>query len=157
VLGDIDFFKRVNDSYGHAFGDRVLRAVAQTLKSVAAQTTAQTGSAEMPGPAAIAARVGGEEFAMLLPSGHLQQAQSMAEAMRSSVAASRIRRGDTALRTAQQPTPDGEQDINRVTISLGVTQMSAGESAEAFFKRADRALYASKHTGRNCVTVLAAA
>lgn len=161
VLGDIDFFKRVNDSYGHAFGDRVLRAVAQTLKNVAAQAAAQTGSAEMPGPAAIAARVGGEEFAMLLPSGHLQQAQSMAEAMRSNVAASRIRRGDTALRTAQGPAQDGTQDgtqaINRVTISLGVTQMSAGESAEAFFKRADRALYASKHTGRNCVTVLAAA
>ncbi len=138
VLGDIDFFKQVNDSYGHAFGDRVLRAVAQTLKGVAAQ-------ADKGGEATIAARVGGEEFAMLLPSGNLQQAQAMAETMRSCVAASRIRRGDT------------EQDIKRVTISLGVTQMSAGECAETFFKRADRALYASKHTGRNCVTVLAAA
>jgi diguanylate cyclase len=138
VLGDIDFFKQVNDSYGHAFGDRVLRAVAQTLKGVAAQ--ADKGAETI-----IAARVGGEEFAMLLPSGNLQQAQEMAETMRSCVAASRIRRGDT------------EQDIKRVTISLGVTQMSAGECAETFFKRADRALYASKHTGRNCVTVLAAA
>ena len=135
VLGDIDFFKQVNDSYGHAFGDRVLRAVAQTLKGVAAQAAKTT----------IAARVGGEEFALLLPTGNLQQAQAMAETMRASVAAGRIRRGD------------GEQDIKRVTISLGVTQMSAGECAETFFKRADRALYASKHTGRNCVTVLAAA
>ncbi|MCV2358990.1 MULTISPECIES: GGDEF domain-containing protein [Roseateles] len=138
VLGDIDFFKQVNDSYGHAFGDRVLRAVAQTLKGVAAQ-------ADKGQETTIAARVGGEEFAMLLPSGNLQQAQAMAETMRSCVAASRIRRGDT------------EQDIRRVTISLGVTQLRAGECAETFFKRADRALYASKHTGRNCVTVLAAA
>jgi diguanylate cyclase len=150
VLGDIDFFKRVNDSYGHAFGDRVLRAVAQTLKSVAAKAQAPAES----GLTTIAARVGGEEFAMLLPSGNLQQAQHMAEAMRSNVAASRIRRGDAAKDAAQD---SGTADINRVTISLGVTQMSAGESAEAFFKRADRALYASKHTGRNCVTVLAAA
>ncbi len=151
VLGDIDFFKRVNDSYGHAFGDRVLRAVAQTLKSVAAQAPASEGLAP------VAARVGGEEFAMLLPAGNLQQARQIAETMRSNVAASRIRRGDTALRTAQAIVKGGAQDINRVTISLGVTQMSAGESAEAFFKRADRALYASKHTGRNCVTVLAPA
>jgi diguanylate cyclase len=141
VLGDIDFFKQVNDSYGHAFGDRVLRAVAQTLKGVAAQA-GQTGKA---GEDTLTARVGGEEFAMLLPTGNLDKAQAMAEAMRSCVAASRIRRGDA------------EQDIKRVTISLGVTQMRMGECAETFFKRADRALYASKHTGRNCVTVLAAA
>ncbi len=147
VLGDIDFFKQVNDSYGHAFGDRVLRAVAQTLKRVAERGSAceTAAQASTQTKAAIAARVGGEEFAMLLPRGNLQQAESMAEAMRSCVAASRIRRGDA------------EQDIRRVTISLGVTQMSAGESAETFFKRADRALYASKNTGRNCVTVLAAA
>lgn len=135
VLGDIDFFKQVNDSFGHAFGDHVLRAVAQTLKRVAAQTE----------PSSFAARVGGEEFAMLLPSGSLTQAQAMAETMRSCVAASRIRRADA------------EQQIKRVTISLGVTQMHAGECAETFFKRADRALYASKHSGRNCVTVLTAA
>ncbi|MCV2369202.1 GGDEF domain-containing protein [Roseateles oligotrophus] len=147
VLGDIDFFKQINDSYGHAFGDRVLRAVAQTLKNVAEQTaiTEQAGAIGAAKAATIAARVGGEEFAMLLPTGNLQQAQAMAETMRSSVAAGRIRRGDSA------------QDIKRVTISLGVAQMSAGDCAETFFKRADRALYASKHTGRNCVTVLAAA
>ncbi|MCV2356362.1 GGDEF domain-containing protein [Paucibacter sp. B2R-40] len=159
VLGDIDFFKQVNDSYGHAFGDRVLRAVAQTLKGVAAQADKggkgshrdnqdnrdKQANGGNGGEVTIAARVGGEEFAMLLPSGNLQQAQAMAETMRSCVAASRIRRGDT------------EQDIKRVTISLGVTQMRVGECAETFFKRADRALYASKHTGRNCVTVLAAA
>jgi len=131
VLGDIDFFKKVNDSYGHSFGDHVLRAVAQTLKSVAAES-------------ALPARVGGEEFALLLPSAGLLEAQKLAEQMRASVAASRIRRGDVT------------QSIERVTISMGVTQMAQGESANDFFERADRALYASKRSGRNCVTVLTA-
>jgi len=133
VLGDIDFFKKVNDSFGHSFGDHVLRAVAQTLKDVAAHS-------------ALPARVGGEEFALLLPSAGLQDAHKLAEQMRLSVAASRIHRigrGDQA------------QNIERVTISVGVTQMAFGESANDFFERADRALYASKRSGRNCVTVLA--
>ncbi|MDN3921993.1 GGDEF domain-containing protein [Roseateles violae] len=131
VLGDIDFFKKVNDSFGHSFGDHVLRAVAQTLKGVAAD-------------AALPARVGGEEFALLMPRAALPDAQKLAEAMRQSVAASRIRRGDRL------------QSIERVTISVGVTQLAVGESANDFFERADRALYASKRSGRNCVTVLAA-
>ncbi|MEJ6005241.1 GGDEF domain-containing protein [Paucibacter sp. AS339] len=139
LLGDIDFFKRVNDSYGHAFGDQVLRAVAQTLKGVAG-----TGSASPAAHEALPARIGGEEFALLLPSGELQLAQQMAETMRASVAASRIRRGGAP------------GDIERVTISIGVTQMAAGENADSFYARADKALYASKRTGRNCVTVLAA-
>ncbi|MFY7863209.1 GGDEF domain-containing protein [Roseateles sp.] len=139
VLGDIDFFKRVNDSYGHAFGDQVLRAVAQTLKGVVGSCGAHPSADE-----ALPARIGGEEFALLLPNGQLQLAQKMAETMRASVAASRIRRGATPA------------EIERVTISIGVTQMALGESADSFYARADRALYASKRTGRNCVTVLAA-
>ncbi|MBB4841828.1 diguanylate cyclase [Paucibacter oligotrophus] len=131
VLGDIDFFKRINDSFGHGFGDQVLRIVAQTLKNVAADQ-------------ALAARVGGEEFALLLPTASLGQAQLLAEKLRSTVAAGRIRRGNVA------------QDIERVTISMGVTQWQRGESANSFYERADRALYASKHGGRNCVTVLEA-
>lgn len=131
VLGDIDFFKRINDSFGHGFGDQVLRTVAQTLKNVAADQ-------------ALAARVGGEEFALLLPACSLSEAQLLAEKLRSTVAAGRIRRGSVA------------QDIERVTISMGVTQWMRGESANTFYERADRALYASKHCGRNCVTVLEA-
>ncbi|WP_197046823.1 GGDEF domain-containing protein [Paucibacter sp. KBW04] len=131
VLGDIDFFKRINDSFGHGFGDQVLRIVAQTLKNVAADQ-------------ALAARVGGEEFALLLPTCSLSEAQLLAEKLRSTVAAGRIRRGNVA------------QDIERVTISMGVTQWLPGESANTFYERADRALYASKHCGRNCVTVLEA-
>ena len=130
VLGDIDFFKRINDSFGHSFGDHVLRAVAQTL-----QNAAEAG--------AMPARVGGEEFALLLPCALLEQAQALAEQMRIKVAAGRIRRA-------------GQTQTNeRVTISLGVTQMIRGESANDFFERADRALYASKRDGRNRVTVMA--
>jgi len=131
VLSDIDFFKRLNDSYGHLFGDHVLRAVARTHQGLARDS-------------AIAARVGGEEFALLLPRAALPAAQSLAEELRENVAASRIRRGEVT------------QNIERVTISIGVTQLAVGESANEFFARADRALYASKHSGRNCVTVLAA-
>ncbi|MCX2863254.1 GGDEF domain-containing protein [Paucibacter sp. PLA-PC-4] len=135
VLGDIDFFKRVNDSYGHSFGDQVLRAVADSLKSLAPQPHLVT-------------RVGGEEFALLLPASNLLEAQQLAEQLRSKIAASRIRRG-APLASATVP-------LERVTLSLGVTQLARGESANDFFERADRALYASKRSGRNCVTVLAA-
>lgn len=131
VLGDIDFFKRVNDSFGHLFGDHVLRAVAQTLKQVARGDS-------------LPARVGGEEFALLLPHASLAQAEGLAEQMRASVAASRIRPAQA------QPS------LERITMSMGVTQMTPGESANDFFERADRALYASKRCGRNCVTVLSA-
>jgi len=132
ILGDIDHFKAINDSFGHVFGDQVLRAVAQTLKSVAA-----------PG-GALPARIGGEEFALLLPSATLAQAQELAEQMRQKVALGRIRRG-------------GQNEcIARVTISLGLTQMQRGEGAGAFFERADQALYASKRDGRNRVTAVGA-
>ncbi|MFN3810343.1 MAG: diguanylate cyclase [Roseateles asaccharophilus] len=131
VLGDIDFFKRVNDSYGHSFGDQVLRAVAQSMQRMISE----------PG---LAARVGGEEFALLLPDTPLLQARQLAEQLRTAIASSSIRRAN------------GEKAAERVTLSLGVTQLAPGESANDFFERADRALYASKRSGRNCVTVLAA-
>jgi len=135
VLGDIDFFKRVNDNYGHSFGDQVLRAVASSMQALA------------PKPC-LAARVGGEEFALLLPAGRLAEAQNLAEQLRSKIATSRIRRGGHEH--------EHELELERVTLSLGVTQWVRGESANDFFERADRALYASKRSGRNCVTVLAA-
>jgi len=129
LLGDIDFFKRINDSFGHSFGDQVLRAVARTLQGALSD-------------GALAARVGGEEFAILLPSSSLDQAQGLAENLRSKVAAGRIRRGERV------------QEAENVTISLGVTQLAAGESAADFYGRADRALYAAKHGGRNRIAAL---
>jgi diguanylate cyclase len=130
LLTDIDHFKRINDSYGHAFGDQVIRAVAQVLQKF----TPDGG---------MAARVGGEEFALLLPATQLGDAQSLAEKVRSTIAGSRIRR-------------QGEGNVlERVTVSLGVTLYHAGESAREFVDRADRALYTSKSAGRDRVTVLA--
>ncbi|WP_077035833.1 GGDEF domain-containing protein [Pelomonas sp. KK5] len=128
VLGDIDFFKNINDSFGHAFGDQVLRAVAQTLQQACT------------GGDALAARVGGEEFALLLPGLGLEQARMLADHLRQKVSLGRVRRGGQS------------ESIARVTISLGVAERRPGESSGEFFERADRALYASKRDGRNRVT-----
>jgi diguanylate cyclase len=129
LMTDIDHFKKVNDTYGHLFGDQVLRAVAQGVRACLS-------------PGELAARIGGEEFAILLPGATLTQAQALAERVRATVAASRIKRrdGDT---------------IGQVTVSLGVAARHRDESAHAWLDRADRALYAAKHAGRNRVTVAA--
>ena len=139
LMIDIDRFKRVNDTYGHAFGDQVLRAMGQVLKAVAPE-----GS--------LAARVGGEEFALLLPAMALEPARALAEKLRVTVAASRIRRkgsSDTA---------------ERITVSLGLAlyarrsghDAALGDEAPAdFVERADRALYAAKQGGRDRVELAA--
>ncbi|WP_397535610.1 GGDEF domain-containing protein [Roseateles sp.] len=129
ILSDIDHFKRINDTHGHALGDEVLRQVAHRLKSVAHSHH-------------LAARVGGEEFAVLMPSAGLHEAMMLAEQMREQIAA--------------QDLSSAGFDGGKVTISLGVTQLGATESGQDFMKRADRALYAAKHEGRNRVSVLAA-
>jgi len=135
VMIDIDHFKRVNDSYGHAFGDQVLRAVAQVLKAMVPE-------------GAMAARVGGEEFALVLPGLPLVQAQALAEKLRATVAASRIRR-----KGAGDAKADGSE---RITVSLGVAVFAqTEETAAAFADRADRALYAAKQGGRDRVEVAA--
>lgn len=131
VTADIDHFKRVNDTYGHSFGDQVLRAVAQVLKACAGQDS-------------VAARTGGEEFSILLPRAMLPDATSMAEKIRSAVSRSRIRR------------QGADEALAKVTVSLGVTLYRAGEEVREFLERADRALYASKAGGRDRVTVMAA-
>jgi diguanylate cyclase len=131
VTTDIDHFKRINDTYGHGFGDQVLRAVAQVLKACA-------------GKDVMAARVGGEEFAILLPGGMLAEATTLAEKIRSAVSRCRIRRQGV------------DETLANVTVSLGVTAYQIGEEVREFIDRADRALYASKTAGRNRVTVMPA-
>jgi diguanylate cyclase len=125
LLTDIDHFKRVNDSFGHLFGDQVLRAVAQGLQACLAAGQC-------------AARVGGEEFAVLLPAATQAQALGLAERIRTAVAGSRIRRRDGGT-------------VGQVTVSLGVATRRGDEAFEAWFDRADAALYAAKHAGRNRV------
>ncbi|GAB4060854.1 GGDEF domain-containing protein [Uliginosibacterium sediminicola] len=131
LMTDIDHFKHINDQYGHLFGDKVIRAVAQILKqNIKGRDTA--------------ARYGGEEFVILLPDTSLDGARAVAEKIRASIERSRIRRADNAL------------ELANITISVGVTRYQPGESPQAFIGRADNALYASKHSGRNRVTALAA-
>lgn len=128
LVADIDHFKKINDSYGHLFGDTVLKVVAQAIKNCV--TAPQ-----------VAARVGGEEFAVLLPAAGAEAAVQLAERIRTTIAGSRIRRKDSA------------EPIGQITLSLGVAQHLSGEAADAWFERADRALYVSKANGRNRVTL----
>lgn len=127
VLFDIDHFKRVNDTYGHLFGDLVLREVAQIARRHAP-------------PAALVARYGGEEFAVVLPGVGTDAAVAFAERLREAVA------GHTILdyQTGKQL---------QITISLGVATYQLGQGKSRLIARADEALYASKRSGRNRVTV----
>ena len=131
LMGDIDHFKTINDTYGHLFGDKVIRAVASVIKGhVKGRDTA--------------ARYGGEEFVILLPDTPLHGAQALAEHIRHSIEKGRIKRS-------------GSQDaMAQVTLSLGVAHYHPGESATAFIERADRALYLSKRDGRNRVSTATA-
>ena len=121
VMADIDHFKRVNDDYGHAAGDKVLARFGGLLRS---QTR----------PTDIAARFGGEEFIVLMPHTNLAQGAAKAEQIRCAVAAEPI-----------EPLP------RVVTASFGVAELAPGETAEAFIGRADAALYRAKESGRNRV------
>ena len=127
IIADIDRFKQVNDTYGHLFGDKVLRSVGQILK-------ANTKGRD------IVARYGGEEFAVLLPDTRLPGAIALADALRNAVERGCVRRiGD-------------ENVLDRVTISLGVAAYCAPEGSAEFLRRADEALYRAKREGRNRVS-----
>jgi diguanylate cyclase (GGDEF)-like protein len=123
LLLDIDHFKRVNDTYGHHGGDRVLVEVADRLRRLAR-------------PGDLVARYGGEEFAILLPDTDQAQGREIAERMRDGIAAS--------------PIAVGGSRRHEVTVSLGV---ATGENVGELVLAADRALYAAKDAGRNRVAV----
>jgi diguanylate cyclase (GGDEF)-like protein len=125
LIVDIDHFKRVNDTHGHACGDRVIVTLAQLLKQ-------QSRTDDL------VARFGGEEFVLLLPNADLQQAEVIAERIRG------------AAELASVKTEAGE--LLRVTVSIGTAALNlASESVEAALARADRALYEAKNKGRNRV------
>mgnify|MGYP001459906992 CR=1 FL=1 len=132
LMCDIDHFKQINDTYGHLFGDKVIRSVAAVIRENVKGRD-------------IAARYGGEEFVVLLPETSLQGAQALAEQIRRAIEKGRIRRGGS------------EESVARVTLSLGVARYQPGEALATFIERADRALYLSKQNGRNRVTLAAAA
>lgn len=126
---DLDHFKRINDSYGHSLGDKILRAVAGAI---------QAGIKGRD----IAARLGGEEFAVLLPETSLEDAAVVAEQLRKSISRGHVR----------QP---GGAPLECVTVSIGVTRIQPGEDLETLTRRADAAMYAAKREGRNRVSVVA--
>jgi diguanylate cyclase len=118
---DVDYFKRFNDNYGHQAGDAVLRGLAGVFVTYAREMD-------------IVARYGGEEFAIIFPQ------TSAAEA---AVASDRIRRA-----VAEASFRFDGVDL-RVTASIGVAELLAGETAERLVQRADAAVYAAKSGGRN--------
>jgi diguanylate cyclase len=126
LIADIDHFKKINDTYGHLFGDKIICTVAQALKNGVKGRD-------------IVARFGGEEFVVLLLKTPLAGARAVAEQLRATVERSRVRRGETTL--------------DAITISIGVAAYRDGESVTEFIHRADLALYASKQNGRNRITV----
>lgn len=127
LLCDIDHFKKVNDTYGHLIGDKVLKATASILKS------------QVKGRDCLS-RYGGEEFAIILPDTALESGLTVAE---------KIRRHFNTLKWTNK----GSKDIIKpITISIGAALYRPGESVDDTIKRADVALYNSKNTGRNRVT-----
>lgn len=125
IMVDIDFFKKVNDTYGHATGDMVLREVARIIHN---QVNEDNDEA--------AGRWGGEEFIVLLPGYDSEGAKKIAERLR---------------REVEEHEFTG---VGQRTVSVGVTSAKIGENEEDVFIRADNALYKAKESGRNRVEVL---
>lgn len=121
MMLDIDYFKRVNDTYGHDVGDNVLVLMADIVNQLIRKTD-------------IFARLGGEEFAIIVPETEIEGSKALAE---------KIRKGDYNFNGA-----------GKITVSIGVTEFKSADTVDSFLKRADDALYICKDRGRNRVEVL---
>ena len=127
VMIDIDNFKRVNDTFGHLVGDKVIRFVADSLRqSIKGRDCA--------------ARYGGEEYALMLPDTHLGNAVILCNKIREHIAKTNLVRSGT------------KESLGQITISAGIAQKRSGEGRMDLLARADKALYLSKERGRNRVT-----
>jgi len=123
IIADVDYFKRINDSYGHDVGDAVLIAVSNTIsKSIREQDSA--------------ARWGGEEFLIVLPNTNLNDALLIADRIRKNIATTTVPVDQEAIST---------------TATLGVSSYRVGESVSNAIAKADECLYKGKKAGRNCV------
>jgi diguanylate cyclase (GGDEF)-like protein len=129
ILIDIDHFKKVNDTYGHATGDVVLRQVANRIQGALRKYDT-------------AYRYGGEELAVLLPGTAIKQASTIAERLRGKVEAQKVR--------------GAEGKLVATTVSLGVAQFQQDDDGDSLFRRADERLYQAKSGGRNQVVPAAA-
>jgi len=125
IVFDIDHFKQVNDTFGHPEGDKVLRQIAAV-----AREQAREGD--------VIGRIGGEEFAWIVPGADLSFAKLVAERLRLAIAV------DGA--TGAVPT---------ITVSIGIAALVTGDASLSLFARADAALYDAKHAGRNTIRLAA--
>lgn len=132
IMIDIDFFKKVNDTYGHAAGDLVLRTVSKVIRSQLREYD-------------IAGRYGGEEFVILLPFTKIEEAKMVAERLRKSVE-------NKAIDISKINHDASEKEIH-VTISSGIYQLKADDQEQNLVKNADKALYEAKNSGRNKVVI----
>ncbi|MBW7859377.1 MAG: GGDEF domain-containing protein, partial [Leptonema sp. (in: Bacteria)] len=124
LMVDLDFFKKINDTFGHLTGDEVLKE----FTTLAGQQIRKSD---------YLARWGGEEFVVLAPEANLEQASLLADKLRLYIANHQFKRIDSSL-----------------TISIGITICNKDDSIASIVDRADRALYAAKHAGRNCVRII---
>ena len=132
IMVDIDFFKNVNDTYGHAAGDLVLKSVSQIIKSQLRDYD-------------IAGRYGGEEFTILLPLTKIEEAKTVAERLRKTVY-------EKSIDISRLISDTSTKKIN-VTISLGVYETGTDDDETSVIQKADKALYKAKEQGRNRVAV----
>lgn len=129
MMFDVDQFKRINDNFGHLCGDEVLAAVGQRLRQVLRRSD-------------LRCRYGGDEFLVVLPETAAAGASRVADWVRGEI---------------EQIDLAGRYGDVKPTVSIGVATWSAGETVDALLERADRALYAAKGGGRNCIRTGAAA
>ncbi|MEX0346006.1 MAG: GGDEF domain-containing protein [Rhizobiaceae bacterium] len=128
LIIDADHFKSVNDQHGHPAGDDVLRELGGLVSDAASSNS-------------VSARFGGEEFCILLPNANLASARLFAENLRTMVERHRF---------------DALPASRKVTVSIGVAELQAGQNFDELYRAADHALYQAKDAGRNCVRAAAA-
>ncbi|HEX4944136.1 MAG TPA: diguanylate cyclase [Usitatibacteraceae bacterium] len=130
LMLDIDHFKEVNDTHGHHAGDRVLEELARTCRNILRTVD-------------VAGRVGGEEFAILLPETALEGAVEVAERLREAIEKTEV--------TRKEGVP------LRITVSIGVAMLTGTANLDTLMSQADAALYDAKRNGRNCIRTIALA
>lgn len=134
MMIDVDFFKKVNDTYGHVVGDSVLKNISSIIRAELREYD-------------IASRYGGEEFSILLPYTKIEEAFAVAQRLRHAVEKNSIN-----IHQEQGESRSEDLKIN-VTISIGVYEFKNSDSPESLYQKADKALYEAKTHGRNKVVI----